>query len=151
MRFVSWMLAAALASAPIASAQTQVQLPDQPGQVRMPAPLPQIAPTPLSGDMQDVNRVIFAVTFNLMKRNLVEGLPFTATGAVVVEQTLADGSAVKNSYDVAVWRDSEGRLRVEYALKPPGLNGLSRMAMVSDPKNGAHMTWVVGNPRIPVI
>jgi TonB family protein len=143
------MLAAALALAPIASAQAQVQLPVQPGQARV--PLPQIAPPPLSGDMQDMSRVTFAVSLNLLKHNLVEGLPFAATGAVVVEQTLADGSAVKNSYGVAVWRDNEGRLRVEYATKLPGMDSSRRMVMVWDPTSSTNMTWSIGNPQVPVV
>jgi TonB family protein len=149
MRAASWLLTSALAMAPIASAQTQVPLPDTPASV--PVHVSQSMPSQLSGEMQDVSRVTFAVTFNLLNRKLVEDLPFAATGAVVVEQTLADGSAVKNSYDVAVWRDAEGRLRVEYALKLPGLVGPHNMVQVWDPKSGTNMTWSDGSPEVHVV
>jgi hypothetical protein len=143
------MFAAALVLGPTASAQTQVQLPDMP--TRMPVHASQSGPPPLSGDMQDVSRVTFAVTFNLLKHDFVVGLPFAASGAVVVEQTLADGSTVRNSNDVAVWRDTEGKLRVEYALKLPGMDSLHRMVMVMDPKNGTTMTWSIGRPEVHVV
>lgn len=142
MRTVSWMLIAALAIGLIASGQAQVQLPS-PG-----TKAPTSAPAPPSADLQDTNRIIFAVSSNLEKRNLVEGLPYAATGKIVLEQTLADGSAVSNSYDIASWRDAEGRLRVEFAVKLPGLDHLHHMVFVWDPNSSTTMTWTTGNPQV---
>jgi TonB family protein len=145
-----WTLAIVLALGSAASAQAQIQLPS-PGAAGMPVHASGSVPAPLSGDFQSSRLAIFAVTSNLMKHNLVEGSPFAATGTIGVEQALADGSAIKNSYNVAVWRDSQGRMRVEYALKLPGLDSSHRMVMVWDPESSTTMTWSIGNPEVPVV
>jgi len=146
----SWMLAA-IALGPITSANAQIQLTGNPSHANMPAHLPDTAPALQSGgDLQNVQLVALAANSILMNRNLVEGLPFEARGTLTVEQTLADGSTIKNRYDVASWRDAEGRMRVEYAIALPGLDGPQRMAAVRDPKSGTTATWVKGNPKVPV-
>jgi len=151
MRAAPWMLAAVFSLGSFATAQMQVQLTDGGKQASMPAQSPSVAPGPLSADMQDVTRLTLAATANLMNFQQIEGLPFAATGRIAIEQTLADGSTISNSYDVANWRDAEGKTRVEYVLKMPGLDSSQRMVMVHDPKNGTTMNWMAGNPQVPVM
>lgn len=142
MRVASWMFAV-FAFGSFAAAQTNVQMPSSGNR-------PAQAPAMLPDGVTDLTRVTFAVTSNILNMRPVEGLPFTATGTIVVEQTLTDGSTVKNSYEVASWRDAQGRSRVEYEIKLPNLGSRSRMVMVRDPINGTSLIWADGNPQLPV-
>jgi hypothetical protein len=134
------MLAAAVVFGPFAAAQTNVQLPSAgSGPVRAPGGAPA-----QSADFQSETRLIQAVDSDLISWRQVEGLPFAAMGTIVVEQTLADGSTIKNSYNVASWRDAEGRMRAEYETKPTGSKYSLRTVKVQDLKSGTTMTWSLG-------
>jgi len=78
-----------------------------------------------------------------MQGRAVKNAPFSADIVTETTQTLADGSHIKRSSTVKVYRDSEGRTRREQSLG--NLNGLtagsggarSQVAFISDPVAGA--------------
>ena len=98
----------------------------------------------LPADSTDLTR-LFAATSNLLRWDLVKGLPFIATGRIALDRTLADGKTVSNSYDVSCWRDSKGRRRVEYATKSPDSKRTSHVVTVWDPVNRTILNWTSGN------
>ena len=86
-----------------------------------------------------------AFTSNLIRWDLVKGLPFAATGRIVLDQSPADSTTTNNSYDVSCWRDSKGRRRAEYAIKSPNSNRTRRMVTVWDPVNRTILNWTGGD------
>lgn len=109
--------------------------------------LPASGPTvtgALPADATDLNRLINAFD-NFIRWDLVKGLPFTATGRIALDRTLADGRTVSNSYDVSCWRDSKGRRRAEYAIKLPNSNRTRRVVTVWDPVNRTILNWTSGD------
>jgi hypothetical protein len=93
----------------------------------------------------DLNRLLSAFTSNLIRWDRVKDLPFTATGRIVLERSLPDGTTVSNSYQVSCWRDSSGRRRSEYVIKSPHSNRKRRMVTVWDPVNRNILNWTSGN------
>jgi hypothetical protein len=78
-----------------------------------------------------------------MQGRAVKNAPFAADVVTETTQTLADGSHIKRTNTVKVYRDSEGRTRREQSLG--NLNGLtagsgasqSQVAFIADPVAGA--------------
>lgn len=71
----------------------------------------------------------------------VKGSPFSATETTVHEQTLSDGTVIKSTVEVRLWRDSEGRMRAESALTSNG-GQPGRVITVWNPLEGKTVTWV---------
>jgi len=77
----------------------------------------------------------------------VKGVPFSATQTTVREQTLSDGTVIRSTVDVKLWRDSEGRMRAESTLKPKASDQQeSRIVAIWNPIDRTEMTWVSGSP-----
>jgi len=139
----SWKLLAALAMAPIAVAQ--LAAPRLPGAAGQPAPV-SIANLP--------DPVINAVVSAVMPRGpgrgqgslgRVKGAPFSATQTTTQEQTLFDGTVIKSTVEVQIWRDAEGRMRAEGKLKSSAaLQG--RIVSVWNPADGTAISWITGSP-----
>jgi hypothetical protein len=77
----------------------------------------------------------------------VKGLPFSATETTVREQTLSDGTVIKSTVEVQLWRDSEGRMRAESTLNssaaPQG-----HIVTLWNPAERRTITWVTGNSAV---
>ncbi len=131
MRTVLLPLLALLGLAPIAYAQS--------------APLKAAQPAPASiASAPDpaVGAVIAAVMPRAAAWGPVKGAPFSATETTVREQTLSDGTVIKSTVDVQLYRDSVGRMRAESALQSsPG----GRVVTLWNPLDGTAVTWVSGN------
>jgi len=76
-----------------------------------PAPMPLIQ-TP---DLSFV--AVVSVMQNVTESGPVKGMPFTATETESHEQTLADGTTIKSTAEMLLWRDAEGRVRGENTIK----------------------------------
>jgi hypothetical protein len=96
-----------------------------------------------------LHAVTVAVMLAAYDRGLVKSLPFSATETTTREQTLSDGTVIKNTNVVLVARDSEGRVRAEGELKPDA-NGTSqgRIVTIFNPTEGKSITWITGNPSL---
>jgi hypothetical protein len=138
MRIVSWTILATLALAPILSAQRTQVIAAQP--VSASASIAS-APDPA------INAVVSAVMPRVANWGPVKGLPFSATETTVREQTLSDGTVIKSTVEVQLWRDSEGRMRAESTLNssaaPQG-----HIVTVWNPAEGKTITWVTGNSAV---
>lgn len=145
MHAASWMIAGALILSPIANAQ--IALPDNPANGQRPSTAPaHFSNTPRMPSTQLPNQaVIMASTQFAMGQERIKGSPYSATGQIVQEQTLADGTAIHKTTDFSMWRDAEGRWRSEFTMKL-GSNDMSiRVVQVHDPVDGALLTWSVSD------
>jgi hypothetical protein len=134
MRIVSWTILAAFCIAPIVDAQSSIPKTSA-------APVPaSIANTPDPA----VGAVVAAVMPRVAAWGPVKGVPFSATETTVREQTLSDGTIIKSTVEVQLYRDSEGRMRAESALKS-GAAPQGRVVTVWNPLDGTAVTWVTGN------
>jgi hypothetical protein len=139
MRIVSWTILATLTLAPILSAQrTPAVIAVQP--VSAPASIAS-APDPA------INAVVSAVMPRVANWGPVKGLPFSATETTVREQTLSDGTVIKSTVEVQLWRDSEGRMRAESTLNS-GAAPQGHIVTVWNPAEGKAITWVTGNSAV---
>jgi hypothetical protein len=140
MRIASWTILAALTIVPIGVQSSLSQIP-QSGNMGRPGSAP--APVSLAQPpVPSIFAVVSAVMPNFTERGPVKGMPFAATETVAHEQTLADGTTIKSTAEVLLWRDAEGRKRGESTIKSnsdavPQLNFVS----VWDPVAGTVMTW----------
>ena len=129
MRIASWPILAALTIAPIASAQSA---PD-------PASIPSVASPAIAA-------VVSAVMPGPAGMTAVKGAPFSATQTTVHEQTLSDGTLIKSTVQVSLWRDSEGRMRAESIVKPQSADApQTHVVAVWNPAERKEMTWVSGS------
>jgi hypothetical protein len=141
MRIVSWTILAAIGLAPLASAQSALQRPPVLGAQPAPAPA-SIANTADPA----IAAVVSAVMPSSSGLGPVKGVPFSATQTTVREQTLADGTVIKSTVEVQLWRDAEGRMRAESTLKPAsGSTQQGHVVTVWNPLDGKAVTWVYGN------
>jgi hypothetical protein len=138
MRIVSWTILATLALAPILSAQRTQVIAAQP--VSAPASIAS-APDPA------INAVVSAVMPRVANWGPVKGLPFSATETTVREQTLSDGTVIKSTVEVQLWRDSEGRMRAESTLNS-GAAPQGHIVTLWNPAEGKAITWVTGNSAV---
>jgi hypothetical protein len=73
---------------------------------------------------------------------IVKGAPFSATATSETTSTLQDGSALHRTFQVSMYRDSQGRSRQETTFTgfgPLTASGSSKkMVMISDPVAGVH-------------
>ncbi len=138
MRSTSWIVFAALSIAVIANAQSTPQRTSafagaEPASIAS-APDPAVA----------------AVVSAVMPKaawGRVKGVPFSATQTTVREQTLADGTVIKSTVEVQLWRDNEGRMRAESALQlKTGSKQQGRVVALWNPIDGTEITWVTGSP-----
>jgi hypothetical protein len=138
MRIVSWTIFAALCIAPVASAQSAPQrIPVNGGSE--PASIAN-APDPAVG------AVVSAVMPRVAAWGPVKGVPFSATETTVREQTLADGTVIKNTVEVQLSRDSAGRMRAESTLKPKfSAAPQGHIVTIWNPIDGTAITWVTEN------
>ncbi|MGA3082985.1 MAG: hypothetical protein ABSD44_16665, partial [Terracidiphilus sp.] len=141
MRIVSWTILAAICLAPLSSAQSAPQ--------RTPAFGAQPASAPAS-IANTADPAIAAVVSAVMPRSSglgpVKGAPFSATQTTVREQTLSDGTVIKSTVEVQLWRDAEGRMRAESTLKPAAESTQQgHVVTVWNPLDGKAITWVYGN------
>lgn len=73
---------------------------------------------------------------------IVKGAPFSATATSETTQVLQDGSVIHRTFQVSMYRDSQGRSRQEATfngfgpLTPGG--GPKKMVMIADPVAGVH-------------
>jgi hypothetical protein len=94
-----------------------------------------------------VAAVVSAVTPKGAGLGAVKGAPFSATQTTVHEQTLADGTVIKNTVEVQLWRDGEGRLRAESTLKlKAGDQQQSRIVAIWNPIDRTEISWVSESP-----
>jgi hypothetical protein len=142
MRIVSWTILAALSLAPIASAQSGLQrLGDHTGSEAAPAPVStDNTPSPA------IAAVVSAAIPGPAGMTAVKGLPFSATQTTVRELTLSDGTVIKSTVEVELWRDSEGRMRAESTVKPKSGGGpQTHVVAVWNPAERKEMSWVTGS------
>jgi hypothetical protein len=138
VRTVSLTLLAALAIASVTAAQ--VALPRAPGAGSQPAPVSIASqPDPV------INAVVSAVMPRVPGRGQVKGAPFSATQTTTHEQTLSDGTLIKSTVEVQLWRDAEGRMRAEGKLKSSSPQQ-GRVVSVWNPTDGTAISWISGNP-----
>jgi hypothetical protein len=138
MRVASWSLLAALIIGPVAGAQ--ISQPDTPRNRPTAGPESPLPQTPDSA--------FSATVFAAMPKfggPPVKGLPFSATETIVREQTLADGTTIKTRIEVLLWRDAEGRMRGESALKPHDSQMQGRTVTLMDPVERTFMCWISEN------
>lgn len=138
MRIVSLTFLVALALAPMLSAQRTQVIAAQPASA---------SATIASAPDPAINAVVSAVMPRVANWGSVKGLPFSATETTVREQTLSDGTVIKSTVDVQLWRDSEGRMRAESTLNS-GTTPQGRIVTVWNPAEGKAITWVTGNSAV---
>jgi hypothetical protein len=68
----------------------------------------------------------------------VTGAPYSGVETVQSQQTLSDGTQIARSEQVKVYRDSQGRVRSEHTMTPPGGSPAQARTMISiiDPVAG---------------
>ncbi len=80
--------------------------------------------------------------FEGMHGKIVKGAPFSATATSETTSTLQDGSVIHRTFQVSMYRDSQGRSRQEATFTGFGpltaSAGPKKMVMISDPVAGAH-------------
>jgi len=73
---------------------------------------------------------------------VVKGAPFSATATSETTSTLQDGTVLHKTFQVSMFRDSQGRSRQEATFTGFGpltaSGGPKKMVMISDPVAGAH-------------
>jgi len=139
MRTLLRIIYAALCIAPIASAQSAPQkIPVNAGS--------EPASAAIASDPA-IAAVVSAATPEGAGLGAVKGAPFSATQTTVHEQTLADGTVIKNTVEVQLWRDGEGRLRAESTLKlKVGDQQQGRIVAIWNPIDRTEISWVSGSP-----
>jgi hypothetical protein len=73
---------------------------------------------------------------------VVKGAPFSAMATSETTSTLQDGSVLRRTSQVSVYRDSQGRSRHEATFTgfgPLTAGGAKKMVMISDPVAGVHI------------
>jgi hypothetical protein len=142
MRTVSLMILAALSLAPVASAQTGLRrLGDNTGGQAAPVSVDNTASPAITA-------VVSAVMPGAAGMVAVKGLPFSATQTTVREQTLSDGTVIRSTVEVQLWRDSEGRMRAESIVKPKsGDSPQTHVVAVWNPTERTEMSWVSGSQQ----
>jgi hypothetical protein len=140
MRIVSLVILTALSLAPIASAQTGLRrLGGNTGGQAAPVSVDNTASPAISA-------VVSAVMPGAAGMGAVKGLPFSATQTTVREQTLSDGTVIRSTVEVQLWRDSEGRMRAESIVKPKsGDLPQTHVVAVWNPAERTEMSWVSGS------
>jgi hypothetical protein len=144
MRIASWAILTVLSIASLARAQDSPQriprdIASEPASVSAPVSIMQ-TPDPV------IAAVVAATMPGVGDRNPVKGMPFAATETIVHEQTLADGTTIKNTGEVRVWRDAEGRKRGEGTRKlSSGSMPQLHIVSVWDPVEGVMKTWTSGS------
>ena len=138
MRIISLTIVATLAFAPMLSAQRTQVIAAQP-----------VSATAFIASAPDpaINAVVSAVMPRVANWGPVKGLPFSATETTVREQTLSDGTVIKSTVEVQLWRDSEGRMRAESTLNS-GAAPQGHIVTVWNPAEGKAITWVTGNSAV---
>jgi hypothetical protein len=75
---------------------------------------------------------------------VIKGAPYSAEAVTSSVQTLIDGNRISNTTTTKMWRDSEGRTRVENTINPAGLwvpeTQPAVITIIDDPVSGAHYT-----------
>jgi hypothetical protein len=138
MRRITLTLLATLTLAPILSAQRPQAIAAQP--VSAPASIAS-APDPA------INAVVSAVMPRVANWGPVKGLPFSATETTVREQTLSDGTVIKSTVEVQLWRDSEGRMRAESTLNS-STTPQGHIVTLWNPAEGKAITWITGKSAV---
>lgn len=143
MRAIPSIILAALSIATIASAQSALQR----------TPVNAGSETVSIANLPDpsVAAVVSAVMPRAAVWGPVKGAPFSATQTTVREQTLSDGTVIKNTVEVQIVRDSEGRMRAESTLNPK-ISGQPQTHIVAlwNPIDRTEITWVSGSPSASV-
>jgi len=144
MRVASLSLLAALIIWPVANAQ--VSLPDNPRNRATAGPESPLPQTPDSAIAAGVSAAM-----PMFVGPSVKGRPFSATETVVREQKLADGATIKTRTKVLLWRDAEGRIRSETALKSNDAGMRGRTITVMDPVAGTFLSWISENQYAHIV
>lgn len=138
MRMISWSILVALCIPPVASAQSTPQ--------RILGVGGNDAASIASTPDPAVGAVVSAVMPRAAIWGVVKGVPFSATEIRVREQTLADGTVIKSTVEVQLWRDGEGRMRAESKLNlKSGGAPQGRVVTIWNPIEGRTITWITGN------
>src|SRR5262245_40396891 len=74
---------------------------------------------PEPGELTDGTFKVLAANFD-HNRKLVKGAPYSATATTETVQTLGDGNQIIRKNESKIYRDSEGRTRVEMTLETIG-------------------------------
>ncbi len=69
-------------------------------------------------------------------RTVVTGAPYSATESSTFEEKLTDGNTITRQNQSKVYRDSQGRTRVEHTMTPPGGTAPATRIMILDPVAG---------------
>ena len=136
MRPIAAILLAVLTVTPLASAQRT-----------MAATVAQPSATAASAPDPAIHAVISAVMPRAANWGAVKSLPFSATETTTREQNLSDGTVIKSTVEVQLWRDSEGRMRAESTLNS-GSTPQGHIVTVWNPAEGKAITWVTGNSAV---
>ncbi len=81
----------------------------------------------------------------------VKGVPFSAKQTTVHDQTLSDGTVIKSTVEIQIFRDGEGRMRAESTLNPK-VSGQpqTHIVAISNPIDRTEISWVSGSPAASV-
>lgn len=72
----------------------------------------------------------------VFSRTPVTGAPFMGVETVQRHEPLANGNSIDNQHQSKVWRDGQGRTRIEETFTPPGSTTAQTRIMISDPVAG---------------
>lgn len=82
----------------------------------------------------------------------VKGAPYSATAVTENVQTLKNGTSITRKDSASVYRDGEGRTRIEQTLKNIGpfaaSDGGRQMTFIQDPVSGVHYVLDVQNKTV---
>ena len=66
----------------------------------------------------------------------VTGAPYSAVQNIQFQDTLANGNQINHAQQVKVYRDSQGRVRVDRTFTPPGATAARTSSVIFDPVGG---------------
>jgi hypothetical protein len=61
--------------------------------------------------------------FGIFSSTVVTGAPFSATSTLSSQQTLANGTQISNTEQSKLYRDAQGRTRIDRTITPPASSG----------------------------
>jgi hypothetical protein len=133
------------------NAQSPGSIPGALGNGTLSASSSTVPAPPSLGIVQDTIRAVFAFSSVVVEKDQIKGLPIEAKGKIALEQTLANGTVIRNSYDYLSFRDEEGRKRGELTMKLPNIGTQIHIVTVWDPVDKTIKTWTTGTTNLQVM
>lgn len=148
MHAALWMFVGTLILSPIANAQ--VTLSDNPSNGQPSASNHVRRPSAEQLRTSQIDMAfIMAMTRFVASQDKINGSPYSATGKVVQDQILVDGTLIHQTKEFSLFRDVEGRLRSEYTMKPGSSDAPVHVVVVQDPVDGVRLVWSVSGSLPP--